>query len=180
MANLNFIKKALPWIGTAVSVAIPGPIGMIAKLLTDKLGKPVAPDATKIGEAIETAVGDPQQVAALKEAELAFQQQMTAMGYQHETELEQIAAADRASARSREVQVRDWTPRTLAFIVVALCFAGEGIYFRYGAPSNASPELIGRILGTLDSALILVLSYYFGSSAGSDRKTELLANGNDH
>jgi hypothetical protein len=34
------------------------------------------------------------------------------------------------------------------------------------------------VLGTLDSALILILSYYFGSSAGSDRKTEILAGAN--
>jgi len=35
-------------------------------------------------------------------------------------------------------------------------------------------ELIARVLGTLDGALMLVLSYYFGSSSGSQAKDDLL------
>ena len=35
-------------------------------------------------------------------------------------------------------------------------------------------ELVARVLGTLDGALMLVLSYYFGSSSGSQAKDELL------
>jgi hypothetical protein len=38
-------------------------------------------------------------------------------------------------------------------------------------------ELIARVLGTLDSALMLVLSYYFGSSAGSAEKNQIMAQG---
>ena len=74
--------------------------------------------------------------------------------------------------------MKDWTPRILAAGVVCLTFCGEGWILTHGYPSNVAGELVGRILGTLDSALMLVLAYYFGSSAGSDRKTEILANGN--
>jgi hypothetical protein len=35
-------------------------------------------------------------------------------------------------------------------------------------------ELVARVLGTLDGALMLVLSYYFGSSSGSQAKDEML------
>ena len=35
-------------------------------------------------------------------------------------------------------------------------------------------ELVARVLGTLDGALMLVLSYYFGSSSGSQAKDDLL------
>ena len=43
------------------------------------------------------------------------------------------------------------------------------------APDPAMISLVSRVLGTLDGALMLVLAYYFGSSTGSDRKTELMA-----
>jgi hypothetical protein len=37
-------------------------------------------------------------------------------------------------------------------------------------------ELIARVLGTLDGALMLVLSFYFGSSAGSQAKDTMIHN----
>jgi hypothetical protein len=37
-------------------------------------------------------------------------------------------------------------------------------------------ELIARVLGTLDGALMLVLSFYFGSSSGSQAKDTMLHN----
>jgi hypothetical protein len=35
-------------------------------------------------------------------------------------------------------------------------------------------ELVARVLGTLDGALMLVLSFYFGSSSGSQAKDQML------
>lgn len=179
MAFTDVLKKAFPFLSAAASLG--GPLGtMAASAVGSALGLNKAPanDGDSISTAIATAFATPEQRAALIKAEQDFQVQMQQLGYQHAEEIEQIAAKDRDSARNREIQVKDKTPRILALVVIVLTFAGEGWYFTHGAPANASPELIGRILGTLDSALILVLSYYFGSSAGSDRKTEIIANGN--
>lgn len=176
MSFSDVMKKAFPFLSAAASLG--GPLGTMAAAAVGKaLGLDKAPAGTSdsIANAIAVAMGDPAQRAAILKAEQEFQVQMTTLGYQHAEEIEAIASKDRDSARNREIQVKDWTPRILAFVVVTLCFTAEFVYFRHGAPANASPELIGRILGTLDSALILVLSYYFGSSAGSDRKTELLS-----
>ncbi len=173
---LGFLKKAAPWITAAATGNVPALVSMAAKTVSDVVGGKAGTSADSIAAAVAGAT--PEQLQALKQADNDFALKMQALGFQHVEELEQLAAADRANAREREIQVKDKTPRILAAVVVILVFAGEGWYFTHGAPSNASPELIGRILGTLDSALILVLSYYFGSSAGSDRKTEILANGN--
>jgi hypothetical protein len=176
MAFTDVLKKSFPFISAAASLG--GPLGtMAASLVGNALGltKTPANNGDSISNAIALAFADPTQRAALLKAEQDFQVQMQQLGYQHSEEIEQIAEKDRDSARNREIQVKDWTPRILAFIVVILCFGGEGFYFMHGSPANASGELIGRILGTLDSALILVLSYYFGSSAGSDDKTKTLS-----
>ena len=55
-------------------------------------------------------------------------------------------------------------------------FFGEGFALTHVIPAG-SEVLAGRVLGAFDFALLAVLYYYFGGSAGSDRKTELLASG---
>lgn len=176
MGFTDVLRKSFPFISAAASLG--GPLGTMAAAMVGKaIGADKAPAGTAdgISAAIASALASPEQRAALLKAEEDFQLQMQELGYKHAEDLEEIAAKDRDSARNREIQVKDWTPRILAFVVVVLCFMGEGWYFTHGAPSNASGELIGRILGTLDSALILVLSYYFGSSSGSASKDATIA-----
>lgn len=173
----GILNKVMPWVGAAAGIAEGNPLPLlkqVAQQIGGVTGKKVDATGNSIAQAVAESVANPDQLAKLKEIDNNFQLAMTQAGFQNVEELARVAADDRASARNREIQVHDWTPRILAFIVVGLCFLGEGLYFRFGAPSNASPELIGRILGTLDSALILVLSYYFGSSAGSAAKSDTI------
>ena len=173
MGFTDVLRKAFPFISVAASLG--GPLGtMAANAVGSALGVGKV-DSSKLSDVITSAMGNPEQLAALKKAEQDFQLQMTQLGYQHVEELEAIAERDRESARAREIATRDWYPKVLATLVVVLCFGGEAWYFMHGPPPSASPELIGRILGTLDSALILVLGYYFGSSSGSADKTRALA-----
>lgn len=182
MSFSSVLHKVTPWIAAAASLApIPGAplISMAAKALSTGLSTDVKPTADAISNAITTAMANPDQLATLKKIDDDFAVQMKQLGIEQVEDLTKIAADDTANARQREIATKDWFPRVLALGVVIACLAGEGLYFRYGTPSNASPELIGRILGTLDTALTLVLGYYFGSSAGSAAKTAILAqNGN--
>ena len=107
---------------------------------------------------------------ALKQAEADLQKHMADLGVQED----QLAYADRDSARKREETVKDWTPAMLAWLVVGLTVAGEGLMMFYGTPKTVDPIVLGRVLGTWDSALMLVLGYYFGSSAGSAAKTDAI------
>lgn len=175
MANLNFIKKALPWIGTALQVALPGPVGNIAAILTSKLGKTVPSNAGSIADTIETALADPAQLAQLKAAEQQFQESMTAMGFQHETELEQIAAADRASARQREEVVKDPTSRNLAYLVVGVALGMCGYLispWSKAMESAATAGFAGTVLGYAINEAKQVMTYYFGASSNADEKTD--------
>lgn len=95
------------------------------------------------------------------------------------TELERVAAQDRDSARNREVALaqtgkRDLTPSVLAFVAIAaFAFALYVVAFR--TIPEANREMFIHILGIIEGGMItLVFQYYFGSSAGSQRKTDLL------
>jgi hypothetical protein len=166
-AKMNLGQKALQVLRTVaptVALAVGGPFGPIASAaISAVLGTPPGDD-----KAAEAALltATPDQLLALKKAEDDFQVQMKQLGIQEE----QLAYADTANARNREINVKDYTNRIIAYIVITLVLAAEGSMFFVGQPTGVDGVVLGRILGTLDSALMLILSYYFGSSAGSSNK----------
>jgi hypothetical protein len=177
MADIGgIIKKILPAIGAAATGNVPALIAMAASVVGSVLGQKVSASTDAISAAISGAT--PDQLLALKKADQDFQLQLQQLGFENVEALEKIAAEDRASARSMQVAVKSKLPPALAIVVTLVCLAFEGWIVTHGIPGGVEPVIVGRVLGTLDSALILILSYYFGSSAGSDRKTEILAGAN--
>jgi hypothetical protein len=160
----QIIAAVAPTIGTAVG----GPFGAIAgTALARALG--TGPEAAAIEQAVTS--GDPDVLLKLKEAENAFALQLEQLGVQRD----QLAYQDTANAREREVKLGDWTPRLLAFGILLgwLCVQA---YLMTHVIDGTMRELVARVLGTLDGALMLVLGYYFGSSASSKHNDQTLAN----
>lgn len=93
-------------------------------------------------------------------------------------EFERIAAADRASARQREVAAKDsWTPRVLSSVVVGGFFWVIWMVLTGRVRDLTDPTmvgLVGTLIGYASAKADQVVSYYFGSSAGSERKNVLL------
>lgn len=178
MGFKSALKSILPAIGAALP--LPPPFGQMA---ASAIGKAIGVDGVTIDNAekviSEAQAKDPEILLKLKQADQEFELALQKLGVESAAKLAEIDASDRASARGREMAVRDRTPMVLAYLVVALVIFGEGYMLVHGVgtvePNSA--VIVGRILGTLDTALVMVLAYYFGSSAGSARKTEL-ASGN--
>jgi hypothetical protein len=173
----KILQKALPWIGAAATSGVPGLIGMAAKTVSGALGKEIGDKAEDIMAAIQGAT--PEQLLALKKADQDFKLQMEALGFKHVEELERISADDRASARAREMAVKDSTPRVLAYLVAGGFFGLLTTLVFHPLP-EAGKDAALLLLGALSTAFVGIIQYYYGSSAGSARKTDLLANGNGH
>jgi hypothetical protein len=160
-ALLNLVKTVAPSIATAVG----GPLaGMATKMISEALlGKPDGTEA----ELVEAAAkATPEQLLALKKAEQDFAIKMREL----DIDLERISNEDRNSARNREIKTGDITPRFLAAAITAGFFSVLGYMISYGLPPQGGEAML-VMLGTLGTAWGAIISYYFGSSAGSREKT---------
>lgn len=174
---MNLLKQAgqaLATFAPTVATALGGPLAGVAITSLEKVFgiDPSVPAADK-RSAIEAGLvaATPDQIIALRKAEQDFQVQIKTLGISEE----KLIYDDRAAARAREMAVKDNTPRILAYAVVALVVLAEGSLLLFGQPKAVDGVVLGRVLGTLDAALMLVLSYYFGSSIGSKEKDSALA-----
>ena len=171
----GIVGKAAPILGTLVG----GPAGaVIGGLIAAALGTSATPDA------VQTAIAsDPTAALKLAEYESDNKTKLQAMVFAHadnllaaDTATIQADVADRASARNREVAVRDTTPTTLAWIIVLASVAlGATVVSGYVTKDPSLAGIVGTVIGYVFSESKQVLAYYFGSSSGSARKTELLS-----
>lgn len=158
---MDILKTFGPLIGSVaptIATALGGPVaGMAVKALSGALFGHENGTEDEIQAALANPTAD--QLAALKKIDADFKVQMKSL----DIDLERIAASDRDSARNMAIMTHDWTPRILAVIVV-VAWGVVQWFLLHNVIEPSMRELIARVLGTLDGALMLVLSYYFGSA----------------
>lgn len=162
------IKTVAPWIGTAIA----GPLGgMAVEAAANALGV-----SAKTTDALKQALSGatPEQMLALKQADQAFAVQMQQLGFANVEKLAALAVDDRKDARAMQVQTRSRVPAVLA-VIVTLGFFGILIGMLGGWLKSTDNQALLIMLGALGAAWGAIVNYYFGSSADSGRKTELLA-----
>lgn len=158
-------------VAPTIATALGGPLaGTAVNAITTALGLDSNTPVKDVAAAVQTA--DPEVLLKLKQAEQEFQATLAKL----EVDLEKIAADDRASARQREAQTGDRMPSVLA-ISLLLLFAGQQIAVFLGMmpTDETSKTALIKGLSLLETALTLMLGYYFGSSASSRRKTDAMS-----
>jgi hypothetical protein len=173
-------SKVASSIGSATPLLaelIGGPIGLgvttAAALISHALGTPNDP------QAVETALNEPTALDKLRQAESANAVQLqqlvvTQAHFAYQTNMARIQARDRANARAMGIANKDWVPKALAMSVTGGFFGILLLMTLKELPPENS-NLVNVVIGALGTAWISIIGYYFGTSAGSMRKTELLA-----
>ena len=71
-----------------------------------------------------------------------------------------------------QTETRDWIPRVLAILIVG----GFAIItaLKMSGWNTVNDPAVSELLTTLRDGVILVLSFFFGSSSGSQRKDEMI------
>jgi len=146
---LSLLKSAAPMLATAVA----GPLGGAAvSALAGKFG--VSDSVEAVAKAI---AGDPQAAQKLAELELEYAK---------------LDSADRDSARNRELAIATsasapWYSKMVTpalALGVFILWATVNILLLNNNIPDAMREIVIRMLGSLDAANMLILSYYFGNS----------------
>ncbi len=113
------------------------------------------------------------QFLALNQAEQEHEERMQAMGFKQLVDLEQIAASDRDSARKREMSVRDHVP-AIGFYAITVGFFGLLVFLLIRPIPDSNKASVYTMLGSLGTAWVGCVNYYYGSSSGSRAKDALL------
>lgn len=166
----SFGDKAKQIIGTVapmLGTVLGGPLGGLAGVA---LSKALGTDDPKAQETMIVS-GDPEVLLKLKQAENELQEHMR----QLDIDEEKLRFDDTANARNREIQVKDWTPKLLAFTVTVGFFGVLGWMLHGGIPKDGGGEALLVLLGALGTAWGSIISYYYGSSAGSSHKDDTIS-----
>ena len=169
MRNKGKFIDIVRTVAPALATALGGPLAGIATraIATSVIGKENATEA-EVEAAILGASGT--DLVKLKEVETKFAAEMKEAG----VELERVAAADRASARDRQVKTGDWTPSVLGLAIILGFFGVLAYIFKYGLPAEGS-EVLLLMVGALGAMTSQVGNYFFGSSVGSKTKEHIIA-----
>ena len=165
---MNFGQVAKSVLGTVaplLGTALGGPFGGLAGSL---LSKALGTNDPKAMEAAITST-DPDILLKLKQADNELQERLKELGIDEE----KLTFDDRANARAREIALHDNTTKYLAYLITVGFFSTLGYLIVYGKPTTGGDVMLVMV-GALGTAWASIISYYFGSSAGSAAKTDTI------
>lgn len=173
--DLKAIGKTLASIGLPlIGKALPHPGGAaIGAALADAvLGDAHAP----VREVVKAIATDPAAMQRAVEFQSTHREAILKVLVDYETAAARTALEDRESARS--AAVKGGVAPQMFWLSVALlvgCLGAEVVVLFRGLPAGVSELVVGRVLGLLDAAALMVLTYHYGASHEQARATELLA-----
>jgi hypothetical protein len=160
---MDWLKQIAPTVATALG-------GPLAGMAVSAISKAIGVDPDKVEDLISSNKLTSEQIAQIKIAEIELQKQAQELGLN----FEKLAVDDRKSAREMQAVTRSWVPPLLAASVTVGFFAILG-GMMFGQMSVADNTALTMMLGSLGTAWTGIIAYYFGSSAGSQAKTDLLS-----
>ena len=159
---MDWLKQIAPTIATALG-------GPLAGMAVSAISKAIGVDEAKVGDLIANNKLTAEQIAQVKIAEIELQKQAQELGLN----FEKLEVEDRKSAREMQATTRSMMPSILAGTVTVGFLGIMGMMF-FNKIDSSNPAIL-MMLGSLGTAWTGIIAYYFGSSAGSQAKTDLLS-----
>ena len=157
---MDWLKMIAPTLASAIA----GPFGAMAYGVVAKVLNITPEDAQKT---IETGKLTAEQIASVQLAEIELKARAQELGL----DFAKVEVDDRKSARDMQIGTKSLIPAVLATVVTAGFFGIlVGMMTKTFVPSDA----LYLMLGSLGTAWTGIISFYFGSSAGSQAKDDML------
>ena len=159
---MDWLKTLAPTIATCLG-------GPLAGLAVDAVSKAIGIDPKDVQSTIDSGKLTAEQIAQIKEAEIGMAARAQELGL----DFAKLAVDDRKSARLMQIETKSRIPGIMA-IVVTLGFFG--ILIGLMLETFKTSDALMLMLGSLGTAWTGIIAYYFGSSAGSQAKDQMLHN----
>ena len=159
---MDWLKQIAPTIASAMG-------GPLVGMAVAAISKATGVDPTEVNDLISNNKLSAEQIAQVKIAEIELQKQAQELGLN----FEKLEVEDRKSAREMQATTRSIVPPALAAIIT-IGFFSILIMMMIGKVDGNNPTIL-MMLGSLSTAWTGIVAYYFGSSAGSQAKTDLLS-----
>lgn len=148
-----------------------GLLSAVAPIVGGIFGGPLgAAVGSKVSQILMPGVENPsdeQLSLALSKATPEQMIEIKKLNVECEVQLAQIYADDVKNARNREIEVKDWTPRILAYTITAGYFALLFLFF-VDSLTVANAHVFDVLLGALTTVFVNQSHYYFGG--GKEKK----------
>jgi hypothetical protein len=158
---MEWLKTIAPTIATALG-------GPLAGMAVSAVAKAIGCSPDEVQDVISSGKLTSEQVASIQLAELELKKQAQSMNL----DFAKLLAEDKKSARDMQIATKSWIPALLAVFVTLGFF---GILLGLMTEHFKTSDALMLMLGSLATAWTGVMAFYFGSSASSQAKTELLA-----
>jgi membrane-bound ClpP family serine protease len=159
---MDWLAKLVPTIATCLG-------GPLAGLAVTAVSKALGIDEDKVQDVIDSGKLSADQIASLKQAEIELQRQAQELGLN----FEQLAVQDRASARDLQKETKSFIPPLLSVLVTIGFF---GILAGLMSGKIMTSDALMLMLGSLGTAWTGIIAFYFGSSASSQAKDQMIHN----
>ena len=159
---MDWLAKLVPTIATCLGVPLAG-------LAVTAVSKALGINEDKVQDVINGGKLNADQIASLKQAEIELQRQAQELGLN----FEQLAVQDRASARDLQKETKSFIPPVLSILVTIGFF---GILGGLMSGKIMTSDALMLMLGSLGTAWTGIIAFYFGSSASSQAKDQMIHN----
>ena len=157
---MEWLKSVAPTIATALG-------GPLAGLAVEAVSKAIGIDPKDVQSTIESGKLTADQIGQIKLAEI----EMAARAQELGLDFEKLSVEDRKSAREMQSGTKSIIPSVLALSITVGFF---GILVGLMTEQFKTSDALMMMLGSLGTAWTGIIAFYFGSSAGSQAKDQLL------
>jgi hypothetical protein len=157
---MDWLKTIAPTIATALG-------GPLAGLAIEAVSKAIGIDPQDVKATISEGKLTADQIMLLKQAEIEMAARAQEMGL----DFAKLNVEDRKSAREMQAETRSYIPAVLAISVTLGFFS---ILIGMMTETFKTSDALMLMLGSLGTAWTGIIAFYFGSSAGSQAKDDLL------
>jgi membrane-bound ClpP family serine protease len=159
---MEWLKQIAPTIATCLG-------GPLAGLAVTAVSKALGIDEEKVQDVIDSGKLNSDQIVSIKQAEIELQKSAQELGLN----FEQLAVEDRKSARDMQTETKSIVPPLLSILVTIGFF---GILGGLMSGKIMTSDALMLMLGSLGTAWTGIIAFYFGSSASSQSKDQMIHN----